>query len=134
MDVYEVLEGPNRLRRLIKSKKEKRLELIMSLFPGAIRYDKDKVQTAPSDKMSDIMASVDDLDNEIADLKEELREARRTIEALPLPDQELRIICLRYEDGLKWEDVARAVHKSRSTVHRIHKSAVDKLNVDIFQD
>jgi len=129
MDVYEVLEGPNRLRSLIKSKKEKRLELIMSLFPGAIRYDKDKVQTAPSDKMSDIMASVDDLDNEIAELREELREARRTIEALPLPEQELRVICLRYEDGLTWEDVARAVHKSRSTVHRIHKSAVDKLKI-----
>ena len=129
MDVYEVLEGPNRLRSLIKSKKEKRLELIMSLFPGAIRYDKDKVQTAPSDKMSDIMASVDDLDNEIAELKEELREARRTIEALPLPDPELRVICLRYQDGLKWEDVARAVHKSPRTVHRIHTSAVDKLKI-----
>ena len=80
--------------------------------------------------MSDIMAQIDDLDSDIDYLKDQLRSSRREIAGLCeqyLDDQETRIVKLRHIDGLKWDDVARAVHRSERTVHRIHKSAVDKL-------
>ena len=130
MDVYVFLVRPGEIRKQIQLKRETRLQLLMSLYPGAIRYDKDKVQTTPQDKMSDIMAQIDDLDSDIDYLKDQLRSSRREIAGLCdqyLDDQETRIVKLRHIDGLKWDDVARAVHRSERTVHRIHKSAVDKL-------
>lgn len=129
MDVYVFLGRPGEIRKKIKAKKETRLQLLMSLYPGAIRYDKDKVQTTPQDKMSDIMAQIDDLDHDIEDLKAQLRSSRQQVAdmARELDPMQERIIILRYVDGLKWDDVARAVHRSVRTVHRIHKETVDKL-------
>lgn len=129
MDVYVFLGRPGEIRKKIKAKKETRLQLLMSLYPGAIRYDKDKVQTTPQDKMSDIMAQIDDLDHEIEDLRDQLRSSRQQVAdmARELEPMQERIIILRYVDGLKWDDVARAVHRSARTVHRIHKDTVDKL-------
>ena len=79
--------------------------------------------------MSDIMAQIDDLDHEIEDLRDQLRSSRQQVAdmARELEPMQERIIILRYVDGLKWDDVARAVHRSARTVHRIHKDTVDKL-------
>lgn len=42
-------------------------ELRMSLLPGAIRYDKDKVQSSPEDALSRRTAEVVDYEQELAD-------------------------------------------------------------------
>lgn len=45
--------------------KAKHDELESCLLPAAIRYDKDKVQTSPSDPMSKIVSEVMELENEM---------------------------------------------------------------------
>lgn len=56
---------------IIRRKETQRDELRACLLPGAVRYDRDKVQSTPTDKMSDVMARVDELDREIEQLRRE---------------------------------------------------------------
>jgi DNA-directed RNA polymerase specialized sigma subunit len=126
--VYEFLNGPKFTAEQIQAKKRKRTERLLAMVPGAIRYDTPRVQSSPSDRMSEIMGEVDELDQEIEDLRELLRLRRQEVADLSrreLDEQACRVIILRYIDGLQWRDVAAAVHKSESTVFRIHKDAAD---------
>lgn len=126
--VYEFLNGPKFTAEQIQAKKRKRTERLLAMVPGAIRYDTPRVQSSPSDRMSEIMGEVDELDQEIEDLRELLRQRRQEVADLSrreLDEQACRVIILRYIDGLQWRDVAAAVHKSESTVFRIHKDAAD---------
>lgn len=126
--VYEFLNGPKFTAEQIQAKKRKRTERLLAMVPGAIRYDTPRVQSSPSDRMSEIMGEVDELDQEIEDLRELLRLRRQEVADLSrreLDEQACRVIILRYIDGLQWRDVAAAVHKSESTVFRIHKDATE---------
>lgn len=126
--VYEFLTGPRFTAEQIQAKKRKRTERLLAMVPGAIRYDTPRVQSSPSDRMSEIMGEVDELDQEIEDLRELLRLRRQEVADLSrreLDEQACRVIILRYIDGLQWRDVAAAVHKSERTVFRIHKDAAD---------
>ena len=63
--VYEYLNSIRVLHWRWLRLKAKHDELESCLLPGAIRYDKDKVQTSPDDPMSKIMAEIDDLEKEM---------------------------------------------------------------------
>ena len=76
------------VRELLQSVRAEKLEIVilreqieelkMSLLPGAIRYDKDKVQTSPDDQMSAVMEKVDDYERKLSiAMKEFLSELKR---------------------------------------------------------
>lgn len=74
MDLNETYDFLMQIRRkeiIIRRKETRRDELRACLLPGAVRYDRDKVQSTPTDKMSDVMARVDELDREIEQLRRE---------------------------------------------------------------
>lgn len=74
MDLNETYDFLMQIRRkeiIIRRKETLRDELRACLLPGAVRYDRDKVQSTPTDKMSDVMARVDELDREIEQLRRE---------------------------------------------------------------
>lgn len=74
MDLNETYDFLMQIRRkeiIIRRKEIQRDELRACLLPGAVRYDRDKVQSTPTDKMSDVMARVDELDREIEQLRRE---------------------------------------------------------------
>lgn len=74
MDLNETYGFLMQIRRkeiIIRRKETQRDELRACLLPGAVRYDRDKVQSTPTDKMSDVMARVDELDREIEQLRRE---------------------------------------------------------------
>ena len=126
--VYEFLNGPKFTAEQIQAKKRKRTERLLAMVPGAIRYDTPRVQSSPSDRMSEIMGEVDELDQEIEDLRELLRLKRQEVADLSrreLDEQVCRVIILRYIDGLQWRDVAAAVHRGQSTVFADHKRACE---------
>lgn len=126
--VYEFLNGPKFTAEQIQAKKRKRTERLLAMVPGAIRYDTPRVQSSPSDRMSEIMGEVDELDQEIEDLRELLRQKRQEVADLSrreLDEQACRVIILRYIDGLQWRDVAAAVHRGQSTVFADHKRACE---------
>lgn len=128
-EVYDFLTAPGRTAAEIRTKRRIRAERMSAAIPGAIRYDVPRVQSSPSDRMSAMVAEADELDHEIVQLRNRLREERRQIAALAeqLDDQERRVILLRYIDRVTWPDIARALHRSKSTVHRIHREAAAKL-------
>lgn len=126
--VYEFLNRPKFTAEQIQAKKRKRTERLLAMVPGAIRYDTPRVQSSPSDRMSEIMGEVDELDQEIEDLRELLRQRRQEVADLSrreLDEQACRVIILRYIDGLQWRDVAAAVHRGQSTVFADHKRACE---------
>lgn len=130
--VYEFLNAPKETARKIKAKKMIRAEKLMGATGGAIRYDLPRVQTSPQDRMCQLFAEVDELDTQIAELKATRQEQKRQIAELAdqLEGENTgRIIVLHYVDDLRWSDVARSVHKSESTVFRLHRQAADDLDV-----
>ena len=65
MDLNETYDFLMQIRRkeiIIRRKETQRDELRACLLPGAIRYDRDRVQSTPTDKMADVIARVDELD------------------------------------------------------------------------
>lgn len=70
-ETYDFLMQIRRKEIIIRRKETQRDELRACLLPGAIRYDREKVQSAPTDKMADVIASVDELDREIEQLRRE---------------------------------------------------------------
>lgn len=127
--VYEFLNAPKETARKIKAKKMIRAEKLMGATGGAIRYDLPRVQTSPQDRMCQLFAEVDELDTQIAELKALRQEQKRQIQdAADRLENDLagRVVVLHYVDDLRWSDVARAVHKSESTVFRLHRQAADE--------
>lgn len=70
-ETYDFLMQIRRKEIIIRRKETQRDELRSCLLPGAIRYDREKVQSAPTDKMADVIARVDELDREIEQLRRE---------------------------------------------------------------
>ena len=64
-ETYDFLMQIRRKGIIIRRKETQRDELRACLLPGAIRYDRDRVQSTPTDKMADVIARVDELDREI---------------------------------------------------------------------
>lgn len=129
--VYDFLTAPQVTAAEIKAKRRARAERLSAAIPGAIRYDVPRVQSSPSDRMSAAIADVDELDREIADLKDRMKNERRAIVDAAdqfLDYQERRVIILRYIDRASWSCIASVLYRSKSTIHRIHRSAGEKLS------
>ena len=128
--VYEFLNGPKFTAEQIQAKKRKRTERLLAMVPGAIRYDTPRVQSSPSDRMSEIMGEVDELDQEIEDLRELLRQRRQEVADLSrreLDEQACRVIILRYIDGLQWDQIALKVPCAERTVYDIRLRGLKSL-------
>lgn len=70
-EVYDFLMGPYHKRLEIQRKESLIAELRSCLLPGAIRYDADKVQSSPSDQLSEVMAKIDEMERQVETLKVE---------------------------------------------------------------
>ena len=129
--MYDLLTAPKVTAAEVKAKRRARAERLSAAIPGAIRYDVPRVQSSPSDRMSAAIADVDELDREIADLKDRMKNERRAIVDAAdqfLDYQERRVIIPRYIDRASWSCIASVLHRSKSTIHRIHRSAGEKLS------
>ena len=74
------LGRPRALESKIRTKETALGELRASLLPSGIRYDTDKVQTTPEDKLARVMAEIDRLEREVSELKLEQARAIAEIE------------------------------------------------------
>lgn len=110
-----------------------------SLLPGGIRYDLDRVQTSPSDKVSDTLAKIGDykmeLEESLINLIENERKALRMIKTLESSDQR-QVLQAYYLSNPKdttdelptWNDVATMLNYSIQRVHQHHGEALTILN------
>lgn len=95
---------------------------------GAIRYDKDPVQTSVTDSMiENTVIDYVDLEQQINDLIQKLNEtiARITEEIRRMPTEDYkRILISIYLDQMSCEDVADQMGCSRWTIYRLKGKAL----------
>lgn len=133
MDLNETYDFLMQIRRkeiIIRRKEMQRDELRACLLPGAVRYDRDKVQSTPTDKMSDVMARVDELDREIERLK--LEKAQAIIEISDViekldNDKEKAVLTALYIKAASMETVAGIVCYSVRHTYLLRKQGVEHL-------
>lgn len=88
-------------------------ELEFSLLPSGIRYDSDRVQTSPSDRMLETAAKIDALERrmkkKLERLNDDMFKAVAIVQAMPTPAYR-QLLTLRYLTGkMSWEDVAEVM-------------------------
>lgn len=85
--------------------------LQLSLLPSGIRYDTDRVQTSPTDKMVEVASQVDALERKmkakLTALNADMVKGISIVQAMPTP-QYRQLITLYYLTSTKtsWDDVA----------------------------
>lgn len=133
MDLNETYDFLMQIRRkeiIIRRKETQRDELRACLLPGAVRYDRDKVQSTPTDKMSDVMARVDELDREIEQLRREkatlVIEISDAIEKLE-DDNEKTVLTVFYIARAPMTQAADAINYSVRRAYDFRKRGVTHL-------
>ena len=116
-----------RIEYKIQRLKYRRAALEACLLPPAIRYDKDKVQTSPSDKVSEIVAEIDKIDKKIAELMSDNYSAIREVsDAIDTLDDDLeKVVLYGYLlAGRSMAAIAEDIHYSRQHTYRIYQQGL----------
>ena len=131
-ETYDFLMQIRRKEIIIRRKETQRDELRACLLPGAIRYDRDRVQSTPTDKMADVIVMVADVkvgvtaaDQEIASmlLVIEISDAIETLE----DDYERTVLTEFYIARAPMTEVADAINYSVRRAYHFRKMGVTHL-------
>ena len=114
--------------RLLEEQIER--DTILAAGVGAIRYDKERVQTSPeADRMADIVAKIcetqDKLKNEIITLQ--LLEEDTIGLLVHLKEEHERVLTYHYLDGAEWSDVAKLMGYTEKYIYELKDKALDAL-------
>ena len=128
MSSKEFLNKMRYIDMMINCKLEQVAELRSMLLPGAVRYDKDKIQTSPSaDVISDTMLKIMELEEKINADIDKLVEmkivARDKIERME-NNVEKVILYKRYFGNESFENIAVECGYSWRHIHRLHGEAL----------
>ena len=134
MDVKDFLKSIPNKRKELAAMISYEEELRSSLYPSGIRYDLDKVQTSPTDRMLEIMAKLSDIsdrnDGFIATLVEDISLAEKMVDAMPT-SRYRTLLRLRYLYGtepMSWQEVADALGVDVVYARgRMHGSAIAEI-------
>ena len=113
-EVYEWLNRPTKLTYDIKAKIRLAEEIRSGLLPTAIRYDKDKIVTSygtNADPMAEIMARVEVIQKEIAELQLQRAIAMIELEEVfsKLDKDERTVMSRHYLSRKKIEEIRREI-------------------------
>jgi len=91
-----------------------------------IRYDKDHVQTSPSDMVCEALAEAVDLERKLSDRNRELLQMRQQAEDITqlLSDNECYLIRYYYLDRISMTETADRLHMSSRNAYRVKASAL----------
>ena len=130
-DVLTFLKGIRKKRRELRIIQDRIGQLRMSLYPSGIRYDIDRVQTSPTDRMVEVAAQLDEIERKEREHVRQILSDNDKAETLVslMPTSEYRqLIYLRYlasDESSSWESVANAMHYSSDHVRgRMHGAAI----------
>lgn len=129
-EVYEFLTMPKKTKLQIRSKQMQLEDLMLQMLPGAIRYDKDIVQSSPGDPMLKFTVRVDELERDIEGLKQQYVDEQKLIsEAIEmLEDKREQVVLIgKYVSGDSYDEIAAELSLSVDRVFQIHRSAVDNM-------
>lgn len=129
-EVYEFLTMPKKTKLQIRSKQMQLEDLRLQMLPGAIRYDKDNVQSSPGDPMLKFIVRVDELERDIEGLKQRYVDEQKLIsEAIEMLEDEREQVVLigRYVSGDSYDEIAAELFLSVDRVFQIYRSAVNNM-------
>lgn len=130
-DGRKYMERMSECRRRIRLLKEAiERERTLAEGVGAIRYDKENVQTPViQDRMTDIVARIiektNELEEEIKKLQEYEKESREIL--LLLPEAYERTLCLHYLENKNWAEVAVAMNYDDKYIYIMRNKALAEL-------
>lgn len=132
MTVKQFLYSVRDEQKEIEELTDRIYEMRMSLIPSGIRYDTDKVQTSPEDKLSECEAKIADYSKMLGQKKEALIQRRQQAQGMIdlLEDSRERQVLDIYFLSVKrlsMEDVSAMIGYSRKQTFRIYKSALQNL-------
>lgn len=110
--------------------KAKHDELESCLLPGAIRYDKDKVQTSPEDAMSKVVAEIAELEKEMNRVQllksKQIAKIDNAINSLA-SDEERTALTMRYINRIPIAEIAEEMGYSEPTIYRFMRQGGNNL-------
>lgn len=125
----------SRIRNAEKEMKEVLLQIEYLRYKasgcGAIRYDKDRVQTSPEDMVCESIAEAVHLENQLFGRSKELKAAIEFTENILKAwqdDKYARAIEIYYLNHGSMGDIARSVHCSDRNVYRIKNEALERFS------
>jgi len=127
MSVKDFLYTPRRIYSQIVVQREKINALRLGMLPSAIRYDKDPVQTSPTDPMPEYVAKLDEAERELSSLMERYHRAIGEVCEMicHVPDRRAQIVLVkRYLSGKSWSLIEDECQTSRRTVFRQNRMGV----------
>ena len=129
-EVYEWLNRPTKLTYDIKAKIRLAEEIRSGLLPTAIRYDKDKIVTSygtNADPMTEIMARVEAIQKEIAELQLQRAIAMIELEEVfsKLDEDEGKVMSRYYLSRKKIEEIHREIHYSTRWVYKLRERGIE---------
>ena len=94
----------------------------LSLLPGAVRYDTDRVQTSPEDKLAAVAVRIEELRLKQMQKRQELSQLRDKIvaELMTINAKRAEVLYLRYVRGMRYERIALTLTYSVDHVKRLH--------------
>ncbi len=110
-------------------------ELELSLLPQGIRYDKDRVQTSPKDKMLEVAAKAaayeKKLNVNLCKLIAKKQKAEKLIASLDSAEERtlMRLYYTETNNGLlyRWDDVAYYMGYEKRHILRLHGDALNAI-------
>ena len=122
----------NSIRKQTESIRAKELEIEALRYKasgaGAIRYDKDRVQTSPQNYMEMAIADVIELSAELeedkAGVEELLGNTYRIVRKMPEPEHRV-LIEWYYLNGLKVDDVCNRMSRSERSFYYLRDDALE---------
>jgi Protein of unknown function (DUF1492). len=138
MRAKEYLSEIKRVEEKIRNKKN-RLKKFETQCEGvgAIRYDKDKVQSSPRNLQEELLVKYIDLQREINE--EIFKLEKRKIEILREIDTlsnslDAAILCMRFVEGMSWKEVAKKLNYDCNYVKHRVKRAYEAFETEILED
>lgn len=114
-----------------------RIERMESTLQGhAIRYDQDKVQVSPSDRVADVMADMEELLLKQKRLQRDLLKAEQETADLigRLKDGKHQLVLTyRYTAGLSWEKIGKRIGYDERHARRLRDEAINILCKDVLK-
>lgn len=129
-EVYMFLTTPRSKERAIQRLQMVVKELESCLYPPALRYDRDRVQAPPEDKMSAIAAKIDELEHRIVELRQEKAEAVLAVNralAMLEDEREQTILLAFYVGRLPMSEVADMINYSLERTYQLRRSGIGHL-------
>ena len=133
MEINETYAFLGKIRYTSRKIDERQLQLRFlgsKLLPSGIRYDTDRVQTSPSDRMPEIMGEIEKVQQEIDQLKgrliSEITEVGAVIDNLS-NDNEKTVLKMYFLSLADVSEIARTMHYTEDGIYTIRRRGIKNI-------